>query len=123
MGDAARPVPAVSAFIHRSTQCTGVRRTRTRADRVAEHTHMRDVPALPIQHYSEVRRFGGQERGLPRAVSAGELVRVQRGSYVDSAAWKGLTSEDQHFVRMLAASTAGRGSPVFSHESAAVAWG
>ena len=83
---------------------------------------MRDVPALPIQHYAEVRRTGGPERGLPRAARAGDLVRVRRGSYVDSAAWKSLTSEDQHLIRMLAASSTAKGSPVFSHESAAVAW-
>ncbi len=78
---------------------------------------------VPIQYTSDVRRFGGPERQLSSAARGGDLARVRRGSYVDSAAWKALTPEDQHFVRMIVASKAAKGSPVFSHESAAVAWG
>ena len=90
--------------------------------RIAEDSIMREIPAVDIQSSSEVRRFGGPDRELARAARAGRLERVRRGSYVDSAAWKSLSPEDQHFIRMIAASAAAKGSPVFSHESAAVAW-
>ncbi len=83
---------------------------------------MRELPAVDIQSSSEVRRFGGPDRQLARAARVGRLERVRRGSYVDSAAWTSLSAEDQHFIRMLAASAAAKGSPVFSHESAAVVW-
>jgi hypothetical protein len=83
---------------------------------------MRDLPSVDIQASSDVRRFGDPERQLSRAARAGRLERVRRGSYVDSAAWKALTPDDQHLIRMIAASAAAKGSPIFSHESAAVAW-
>src|SRR5690606_2047248 len=48
--------------------------------------------------------------------------RVRRGSYLESATWRRLSFEDQHFVKMIATAAAAARSPVFSHESAAVAW-
>lgn len=83
---------------------------------------MLDRPPVPVQYASEVRRFGGSERALARAVRSGELSRPRRGSYVDPAIWKALSPEDQHAVLVLAASAAATNPPVFSHESAAVWW-
>ncbi|MEZ5189566.1 MAG: hypothetical protein R2717_00860 [Schumannella sp.] len=66
--------------------------------------------------------MGDSERALSRGASAGDLARVRRGSYLDSVAWRGLSLEDQHFIKMIATAAAAVRSPVFSHESAAVAW-
>ncbi|HEV7741552.1 MAG TPA: type IV toxin-antitoxin system AbiEi family antitoxin domain-containing protein [Pseudolysinimonas sp.] len=83
---------------------------------------MTELPSLPFVRAADVRRDGESERRLARAAQSGELSRVRRGAYADSAFWQALSPEDRHLIRVLATSAAARGMPVFSHESAAVAW-
>lgn len=50
-------------------------------------------------------------------------LRLRRSAYVAAAEWKSLHPEDQHRLRVEAATQAGGGERVFSHESAAVLHG
>jgi hypothetical protein len=81
---------------------------------------MSEPPAVPIRYSADSVRFEGSSRPLARSARTGELARLRRGSYVDSAEWKALTPTQQHFLRVIATSAAARTPPVFSHESAAV---
>ena len=81
---------------------------------------MSELPLVPIRYSAESVRFEGSSRRLARAARAGELARVRRGSYVDSAEWRSLTPVQQHWIRVIASSAAAKSPPVFSHESAAV---
>jgi hypothetical protein len=79
-----------------------------------------EQPAVPIRYSADSVRFEGSSRHLARAARAGDLARIRRGSYADSAAWLALNPTQQHFLRVIATSAAARTPPVFSHESAAV---
>lgn len=59
---------------------------------------------------------------IHRAVRSGELVRVARGAYIDGGRWAGLGIEARHLARMRALAAI-RPTVVFSHRSAALAWG
>lgn len=64
------------------------------------------------------------DRQISTGVTGGDLVRVRRGWYVEGDAWRGLWSEGQHLLKVLAAHLNADGEgPVFSGESAAVLWG
>lgn len=64
------------------------------------------------------------DRQIGTRVAGGDLIRVRRGWYVEGAAWRGLWSEGQHLLKVLAAHLNAEGEgPVFSGESAAVLWG
>jgi hypothetical protein len=70
-----------------------------------------------------VRRGGESDRRLARAAEAGELTRIRRGAYALRASWTESSPEKRHLLRVIATGAAARSSPVFSHESAALAWG
>ncbi|WP_194421728.1 hypothetical protein [Microbacterium abyssi] len=64
------------------------------------------------------------ERELRAMVTAGAIIRVHRGWYVDGEDWRGLWNEGRHLVRVLAVARAATGAgPVFCGVSAAVVWG
>ncbi len=80
---------------------------------------MLEPPDARLLRSSDARR-SGEESGLSRSARSGELTRVRRGVFLDSDVWASLDREQQHFLLVLAAATAAKVSPVFSHESAAV---
>ncbi len=59
---------------------------------------------------------------LAREVGRGVLVRVRRGCYVGADGWHAATPAEEHLLRVRAAARAMPGA-VFSHASAAAAWG
>lgn len=72
---------------------------------------------------ADVLSSGITERQLRELLSAGTLVRVHRGCYVDGAIWRDLWSEGRHLLRVIAhARSSPRPGPVFTHLSAAVLW-
>jgi len=92
------------------------------SESAGRRSSMIDPPALPLVRASDARRTGEPGRRLARAAQSGDLARVRRGSYAESPLWQALSPENQHFIRVIAANDAALGMPVFSHESAAVAW-
>lgn len=64
---------------------------------------------------------GADRRSLARSVARGVLVRVARGVYVESTAWRAAGASGQHFLRMRALDRTAAERPRFSHWSAAVA--
>lgn len=84
---------------------------------------MPGFPDVPLTRSAFVRLQGGSDQRLARAVRSGDLARVRRGSYASAAVWAAATPENRHLLRVMAASDAARGEPVFSHESAALVWG
>lgn len=84
---------------------------------------MLELPTTPVSYSAAIRRTGGHERTLPSAARAGALERVRRGAYVDSDQWRNLSTRERWLMRMLVASHAAQHPLVFSHESAAIAWG
>jgi hypothetical protein len=65
----------------------------------------------------------GDSRTLTRAATAGELTRLRRGAYVETATWIEASAHDQHLLRMHAAVAASGRRLVFAAHSAAAAWG
>lgn len=64
----------------------------------------------------------GERAALYRAAARGEFVRVVRGAYVAREAWESLDFEGRHLARMRGIALL-RPDTVFSHLSAALAWG
>ncbi len=60
---------------------------------------------------------------LSARCAAGELVRVRRGVYVATSAWKAMPRWERDRLRIIAALEAGDGSRVLIQQSAAVIWG
>jgi len=83
---------------------------------------MPELPNIPVTRSAFVRQQGQSDRRLARASQAGDLARVRRGAYALAASWSELSPEKRHLLRVIATSDAARSSPVFSHESAALAW-
>lgn len=72
----------------------------------------------------DLLEHGWHERDLARAVSTGELRRVQRGQYIDARLWADLWPESRHVVEVVAAALEMReGGAVMSYHSAGVLWG
>lgn len=71
---------------------------------------------------SRSMRNPGDVRSVQRAARRGTLVKISHGAYTTTDAWQGLRLEGRHLVRMRAIAALRRGA-VFSHRSAAVAWG
>lgn len=67
-------------------------------------------------------RIPAERAALYRSAARGEFTRATRGVYVRTDYWKGLTIEGRHLARMRAAALL-RPGLVFSHLSAALAWG
>lgn len=81
------------------------------------------IPLPRLQTASALARSGESSRSLQRGVGAGELVRVRRGVYVNSAEWGGLKPRSRHLLQIAATQASSGNRLVFSHESAAVIWG
>jgi hypothetical protein len=64
----------------------------------------------------------GDMRSVQRAARRGTLIRVGHGAYTTAEAWEGLRLEGRHLIRMRAIAALRPGA-VFSHRSAALAWG
>jgi hypothetical protein len=60
---------------------------------------------------------------LARSVARGELVRIRRGVYISADDWNRADVVERHLYRMRALADVTDGSTVFSHQSAAIAWG
>lgn len=67
-------------------------------------------------------RNPGERAALYRAAARGRFVRVVRGVYVPAGYWSALGYEQRHVARMRAIHLLHPGT-VFSHLSAAIAWG
>lgn len=85
------------------------------------------MDSLPFDHSGiylsrDVARLGDDRRLLTRALSKGELVRIRRGAYVDSARWAATPGHRRHVMRVRAAALATQHPPLFSHLSAAAVW-
>ncbi|WBU37676.1 hypothetical protein [Homoserinibacter sp. YIM 151385] len=70
----------------------------------------------------DVRRIGAP-RSLQSRRHAGELHRIRRDAYIDRETWAALDPAGRHLARMRAVAASARTEPLFSHESAAIAWG
>ncbi|MFQ4147144.1 type IV toxin-antitoxin system AbiEi family antitoxin domain-containing protein [Arthrobacter sp. LAPM80] len=72
---------------------------------------------------AEYDRLGEDRRKLATLQRQGELVRVSRGIYVESADWNGLSGKERYGLKAAAfVRQAGR-EPVFCHATAALLWG
>ena len=69
----------------------------------------------------DLTRLGRDSRDLSRGALRGQFVRLRRGVYLPSATWA--ESEQRALLRMRAVALSARRSPLFSHRSAATAWG
>ena len=81
-----------------------------------------DLMPAGIITLADARRVGLDPRRLYAAERRGALARVRPGAFVRATVWAGMTPEERHVVRVRAAATTLH-DPVFSHESAAAAWG
>lgn len=70
----------------------------------------------------DVSRLYGERSSLARAVTRGELVRVERGAYVASSAWADAKPWERYRLRCLAVARA-RPDAVLCHAAAAAIWG
>ncbi|VTR76897.1 type IV toxin-antitoxin system AbiEi family antitoxin [Cellulomonas hominis] len=86
-----------------------------------------ESPVLPLAPGAVLSAAEAGARGagpdvLAAAVRSGALVRVRRGMYADGTGWRDSADVQRHLLRVRAAARA-LGDPVFSHRSAAAAWG
>jgi hypothetical protein len=67
----------------------------------------------------------GRASAIRRAAGAGELVRIRRGSFVESGDWASMSGRDRHrlLVRSVFSSTTSPGQVVVSHRSAVAVHG
>ena len=68
-------------------------------------------------------RCGRDRRKLATRQQRGELVRVRRGIYVETAEWKNLSGKERYGLRALACAQLAVREPVFCHATAALLWG
>ena len=66
---------------------------------------------------------GRDRHKLVTAQKRGELVRVRRGIYVQSAEWSKLSGRERYGLRVLACARLAQSEPVFCHATAALLWG
>lgn len=81
---------------------------------------LRGFPGLIVP--ADLARLGYDPRALRGAEARGAVHRVRRGSYVARDVWGALDPRGQHLLKMRAAADT-LADPVFSHWSAATAWG
>lgn len=62
-------------------------------------------------------------RQLARRSTAGELLRIRHGCYVEAASWSELDDETRYLVTLDAVRRTAKLAPVFGGESAGVLWG
>jgi hypothetical protein len=85
--------------------------------------HRRMTDEIPVARYAaDMRRELGTTRPLERQATAGRMVRVRRGAYVEPEPWQESRPRVRHLLAVEAASRAARHQLVFSHESAAAIW-
>jgi len=72
---------------------------------------------------SELQSIGLNSRELAVRHNKGELIRVRRGIYVESAPWQTLSVAQKYGLRAAAFGHLTGKEPVFSHQSAALLWG
>lgn len=72
---------------------------------------------------SKLQSIGLNSRELAVRSNKGELIRVRRGIYVESAPWQALSLGQKYGLRAAAFGHLAGTEPVFSHQSAALLWG
>ena len=72
---------------------------------------------------SELERIGQDRRKLVTLCNQGQLTRVRRGTYVNSAQWQTLTPQERHGLHATAFQLLTPTQPVFAHATAAILWG
>ncbi|MHA7306727.1 hypothetical protein ACX80E_16040 [Arthrobacter sp. TMN-49] len=68
-------------------------------------------------------RFGQDRRKLATLQQRGQLVRVRRGIYVETAEWNKLAENERYGLKALACARLAATEPVFCHATAALLWG
>ncbi|NUU31616.1 type IV toxin-antitoxin system AbiEi family antitoxin domain-containing protein [Arthrobacter sp. C9C5] len=79
-----------------------------------------ELPGLILS--SDSARLGRDARELCRRAAAGELRRIRRGVYVQSAAWDALSSWDRYPLLIQAAASTLQSRTVFCRKSSAALW-
>ncbi|MFC9350602.1 hypothetical protein [Arthrobacter sp. NPDC057013] len=82
---------------------------------------MTTLPRLILA--KNMTRIGANPRPLSADARSGKLVRIRQGVYVDAAAWNGLRGPERYRLRIEAAAETCVAPTIFSHHSAASAWG
>ncbi|GAA4658423.1 type IV toxin-antitoxin system AbiEi family antitoxin domain-containing protein [Arthrobacter cryoconiti] len=80
-----------------------------------------DTPRL-IQA-GDLKLIGHDPRQLAKRCNRGELVRVRRGTYLESGAWNVLDAASRYGLKVRAFQQQAGRPPVFCHATAAMLWG
>lgn len=67
--------------------------------------------------------FGQDRRRLATLQLRGELIRLRRGIYVETAEWNTLSQQERYGLKALACARLAVTEPVFCHATAALLWG
>lgn len=84
---------------------------------------MEPFAELDVITFAALSGHATDARRLRRRASRGEVVRVHRGAFADTAVWQALPADERYAVRCVAAASASRSDPVLSHASALATWG
>lgn len=86
-------------------------------------TNLNLAPVPEVLTYRTSARRPDESDVIRRRAAAGELTRVARGLYTESAGWAALRSSEQHLVRVRSFADRIRDGDLVSHVSAAVVFG
>lgn len=79
--------------------------------------------AAALRSRQDLLESGANDRTIRERIESGELHRVRRGWYVDTATWESVWPESRHLLHVAAVAMSAANQPVFSFISAAVIWG